>query len=251
MLRHKIFGILLDEYGYQGWWPITSRAGRDGFNTLGYHPGNYEPPYNEAERFEIIIGAILTQNTSWLNVEKAIERMELEKIITPDKILKTPLEELASIIKSSGYYNEKAKKLKKVSDFFKDDLRLREQAVLKKLITREKLLSIWGIGGETADSILLYAYHYPVFVVDTYTRRILLRIGLISGNESYDEIQKFLSGRERKPEKHELFNEYHALFVRHAKLYCRKKPLCNECPLKLLCRTGKVNTGKIKEKRHE
>jgi len=250
MIKDQIFRILLEKYGYQGWWPITSRAGKDGFDEFGYHSGDYKPPYNKTERFEIIIGALLTQNTSWLNVEKAIQRMQNEGLMTPESILKIPLNELSFIIKSSGYYNEKAKKLKHVSEFFIDDIKLEEKSVFLREVTREKLLSLWGIGRETADSILLYAYHYPIFVVDTYTKRILSRIGFINGDESYDEIQIRLMHYNSAPQlKYEFYNEYHALFVQHAKQYCRKKPLCEKCLLKDLCRTGKANTGIMSNER--
>ena len=242
MIKDRLFRIMLENYGYQGWWPITSMAGEEGFNSLGYHPGDYTPPHNKAERFEIIVGALLTQNTSWINVEKAIEHMRMEAIITPEDILKTPPDKLAFVVKSSGYYNEKAKKLKRISGFFADDVKLEKESAFSGIVTREILLSLWGIGKETADSILLYAYHYPVFVVDTYTKRILSRLGIIRGSESYDEIQMLFSSEELNAEKHKFFNEYHALFVQHAKRYCRKKPVCSGCPLADMCimrKTGK------------
>ncbi len=237
MIINRIFNILLDLYGYQGWWPVPESAGRKGFDAAGYHPGNYEPPQNKSERFGIIIGAVLTQNTSWNNVENVLRRIKDENLLTPQSILQAPFDMLASIIRPSGYYNQKAKKLKIVSEFFLDENRLDKEAACDGRITRDKLLSLWGIGRETADSMLLYAYHFPVFVIDSYTVRIISRAGLISGKESYDEIQHiFVSESEESADRY--CNEYHALLVLHAKRFCRKQPLCSGCPLKVICRTG-------------
>ncbi|NOY07421.1 MAG: DNA repair protein [Spirochaetes bacterium] len=237
MIIKRIFNILFDLYGYQGWWPVPGSAGSKGFDSAGYHPGNYEPPQNKSERFEIITGAVLTQNTSWNNVEIVLRRIKDENLITPQSIIQAPLDMLASIIRPSGYYNQKAKKLKIVSEFFLNEDRLDKEAAYDGRITRDKLLSLWGIGRETADSILLYAYHFPVFVIDSYTVRIISRAGLIKGGEGYDEIQRIFIPENSNPADR-YYNEYHALLVLHAKRFCRKEPLCRRCPLKVICRMG-------------
>jgi endonuclease-3 related protein len=197
----KIYNILLKTYSHQKWWPVTSKN----------------------KQFEIILGAILTQNTSWKNVEKAIANLKKENTINPDKILKLNKSKLAKLIKSSGYYNQKAGRLKLISKFYLEN----------KNPTREQLLEVKGIGNETADSILLYAYNKPFFVVDLYTKRIFSRLGLIK-TDNYKEIQElFMKSLPKNPK---LFNEYHALIVKLAKEHCRKKPVCKSCPLVKLCK---------------
>ncbi len=225
MKGHKeIYHVLLEEYNSQGWWPILSLSGKKGFDADGYHQGLYDYPSNEKERFEIILGAILTQNTSWKNVETSMRLLQEKGLLSMEKLEKVPLKKLALLIKSSGYFNQKAKKIKAMISFLKS----------KKQVTRESLLSIWGIGLETADSILLYAYHQPVFVIDAYTKRIFSRIGLCKADVRYEELQQmFHEGLERNAV---LYNEYHALIVEHAKQHCRTRSVCEGCPLSSLCR---------------
>jgi endonuclease-3 related protein len=189
------------------------------------HPKHHGiSPKKDKERFEIIIGAILTQNTNWKNVEKAIFNLNKAKLVDINKIKKINKKKLASLIRPSGYYNQKAEKLKIVADFFSKN----------KNPTREQLLEVKGIGPETADSILLYALNKPFFVVDAYTKRIFSRIGLCNGKCSYDELQKLF--HKNLPKKTKLFNQYHALLVELGKNFCKKKPLCKECPLNKLCK---------------
>ncbi len=215
----KVHDILLEEYGEQGWWPKTGKS------ASGYDKRNKRRTPSKKERLEITLGAILTQNTSWKNVEKTIEKLHAKGLVDAGKLKELPEKELAELIRSSGYFNQKAKKIK---EFLKYEGEL----------TREGLLSIWGIGPETADSILLYAYSRPYFVVDAYTKRLLGRMGLCRKGMGYEEIQEiFHSCLERDPA---LFNEYHALIVEHAKRHCRKKPDCEGCPVERIC--GKIGT---------
>jgi endonuclease-3 related protein len=220
-----LYGQLLREYGPQGWWPVPGSAGRRGFDPLGYHPGNYFHPRTPAGRFEVIMGSVLTQNTAWTNAAAALARLRGAGVRLPADVLGQSPTRLAGLIRSSGYFNQKAKKLKAVAVMFSRPGRLGAS----RAPSRAALLSEWGIGPETADSILLYAFHSAVFVVDAYTRRILSRIGLIAGGETYDEIQAVFHGslRRRAP----LFNEYHALIVHHAKEHCAARPKCAGCPV--------------------
>ena len=146
----SIYDELYEEHGPQGWWPINNRYNKNNFSEK-----------TEQEKFEISVGAILTQNTSWNNVKKALNKLRKNNRLNKEAIKNISQEELAKLIISSGYNNQKAKKLKEFAEF-------------NKKVTRENLLSIWGIGPETADSILLYAYNYPIFVIDTYTKRVML-----------------------------------------------------------------------------
>jgi endonuclease III related protein len=209
----------------QGWWPVPGRSGRRGFDKLGYHPGDYDTPSTAAARFEVIMGAVLTQNTAWTNAAAALEELRKAGVRLPSHVLALTLRRLGVLIRSSGYFNQKAKKLAVTAALFSAAGALRSGGAPG----RDTLLSRWGIGPETADSILLYAFQEPVFVVDAYTRRILSRIGLIGGRESYQEIQElFHAAMQRHAER---FNEYHALIVQHAKMHCRARPQCADCPV--------------------
>ncbi len=182
--------------------------------------------------FEVMVGAILTQNTSWRNVEKAIQRLKEKKVLSIRRIHQLKTEELASLIRSSGYYRIKAGRLKAFVDFlvegYEGDLVRMRREDLGEL--RRKLLGVKGIGPETADSILLYGLKKPIFVVDAYTRRILSRHRIISEKASYEEIQRLFM--DHLPLDGSLFNEYHALFVHVGKTLCRKIPECDICPAK-------------------
>ena len=207
---NRIYQILLDEFGEQGWWPIG-----------GVHSPEFKHrEKTPSERFEIAVGAILTQNTSWNNVEKALAALRKKDAFSPSAITKMPLPTLSKLIKSSGYHNQKAKKLKLLAKYTDRP-------------TREGLLSIWGIGPETADSILLYAHNEPIFPIDAFTRRILSRIGLCEGNATYAGLQEMFHTA-LKPDP-VLFNEYHALLVRLTKSHCKAKPCCDGCPLSGMC----------------
>lgn len=202
----EIFEKLYSFYGPQHWWPGDSP-------------------------FEVAVGAILTQNTNWTNVEKAINNLKASKALNPKKLMDMPIERLAILIRPAGYFNIKAKRLKDFISFLMDNYggnmeRMRKDNA-KSL--RRKLLLINGIGPETADSILLYALNKPVFVIDAYTRRILSRHRIMDYKASYDEYQRLF--HEELDEDISLFNEYHALFVRLGKEFCKPKPRCNSCPL--------------------
>ena len=182
--------------------------------------------------FEIIIGAILTQNTSWRNVEKAIHALKEKNLLNPRKLLEVDETLLAETVRSSGFYNIKAKRIKNFVRF----LFTHYQGSLGKMFSekviplREELLKVNGIGPETADSILLYAGEKPIFVVDAYTRRIVERHNLISKDASYDELQKLFM--ENLGKNVAMFNEYHALLVDVGKHFCKKRPKCESCPAK-------------------
>jgi len=198
---------LYKRYGPQAWWP--------GDSTL-----------------ECIIGAILTQNTSWTNAEKAITNLKKERLIGIKELASLSTEKLASLIRPSGYYNQKALKIKHFISFvvenYQGDLESMFGKETREL--RSKLLTIKGIGPETADTILLYAGNKPVFVVDAYTYRVLSRHALVPQDTNYDEIQELFT--DSLTEDATVYNEYHALLVKVGKEHCRKRsPLCEGCPL--------------------
>ena len=220
-----IYRALHKKYRPQGWWPLSK-----GRAQTEHHSG---PPKSYHDRWEIIAGAVLTQNTSWSNVEKAIENLKREKQMKIDKIRKIPVKKLGRLIRPAGYYNQKAERLKIVADYFSRHFKDRT------IPSREELLAVKGIGPETADSILLYAFDQPYFVVDAYTRRIFSRLGLIKQDWSYNEVQEFfmkslenVKGRKKT----EMFKEYHALIVEHAKRHCRAKADCDDCFLAISCK---------------
>jgi endonuclease III related protein len=182
--------------------------------------------------FEVIVGAILTQNTSWSNVEIAIRNLRRESLLTPRAIEDVSVARLARLVRSSGYFRQKAKKLKCFVRFLRSECggSLARMFRTPTAVLREKLLSVHGIGPETADSILLYAGKHRVFVVDAYTRRLLERHKLAASSQSYEDIRQLF---ERSiPGDASLYNEFHALIVRTGKEYCRtRNPRCSECPL--------------------
>jgi endonuclease-3 related protein len=202
----EIHTRLFDHFGPQHWWP-------------GETP------------FEVMLGAVLTQNTSWRNVSMVIEALRQDGLLSFEALETLPLEVLAEKIRPSGYYNQKAKRLKGLFAAIREDSESLEDFFNHDVHTlRKKLLAIKGIGPETADSITLYAAGKPVFVVDAYTYRILLRHDLIAEDAGYEEIQELFLGK--LPTDALLFNEYHALLVRLGKEYCKKSnPLCDTCPL--------------------
>ncbi len=210
---NSIYKILLKEYGKQNWWPVTLEK--------DIHPTYNSSKLDDKKRFEIAVGAILTQNTSWKNAEKAIVALNKKKLLDADKILKTNLKILAKTIKSAGYYNQKAERLKILAEFFKKNSfnKLKNK---KAEELRNELLNLSGVGKETADSILLYAFEKPVFVVDAYTRRMCHYLKICKNDLDYDEIQKIFMQNLKKDAK--MFNEYHALIVEHAKHCYSKKP---------------------------
>lgn len=231
---NRIYKILYKDYGPQGWWPLITHKGTNPTKTgsiKGYHPGDYHFPVNNKQRFEIMIGALLTQNTSWTNVEKAITNLDKANLVDENKILKANLYKIAELIKPAGYYNQKAERLQILAKWFlenKDKINSMETNELRK-----KLLGLKGVGPETADSILLYAFKRPLFVIDTYTKRIFSRLEYLSEKSCYDEWQELFMDKL----KHDvnIFNEYHALIVEHAKRHCKKKPICDNCVIKKQC----------------
>ena len=202
----EIYNRLYGHFGPQHWWP-------------GDTP------------FEIAVGAILTQNTNWGNVEKAITNLKKEKKLSARALHATTRKELASLIRPAGYFNIKAGRLKHFIDFLAGHYNgsMKKMRVEETMSLRERLLNVNGIGPETADSILLYALEKPVFVIDAYTKRILSRHKLVSEKVVYHDLQDIF--HEDLPQDVKLFNEYHALFVMLGKDFCRPKPRCEGCPL--------------------
>ncbi|MFA6321755.1 MAG: endonuclease III domain-containing protein [Candidatus Omnitrophota bacterium] len=204
----KIYSRLYKIYGPQRWWPGRSR-------------------------FEIIIGAILTQNTAWTNVEKAIKNLRFHSCLSsPAKLHSIHADKLSVLIRPAGYHNVKAKRLKNFTGFLLKSYggKLAKLAEIDTAVLRNELLEINGIGPETCDSILLYAFNRPVFVVDAYTKRIFSRHGLFSEDSSYEYVQNIFT--RNLPSDVVIFNEYHALIVKLAKEHCKKSPKCETCPLK-------------------
>jgi endonuclease-3 related protein len=199
---------LFECYGPQHWWPAE-------------------------EPFEVIVGAILTQSAAWTNVEKAINNLKNAGKLSPGAIRRLTEQKLAGLIYSCGYYNTKARKLKAFVEWFGE----KYEDSLDKLfdndirVIRNQLLGIYGIGEETADSIILYAGNLPVFVIDAYTRRIINRMGLAPRNDIYSAYQSLFMENLRTDAV--MFNEYHALLVRLGKENCRKQPVCQDCCLNL------------------
>lgn len=211
-----IFEQMTDFYGPLSWWPAESA-------------------------FEVCIGAILTQNTAWCNVEKAITELKNAEVLDPVMLNRISHVELAEMIRSSGFFNIKSKRIKAFVELlvsrYNGSLELMFAGRWQDL--RAELLQVNGVGPETCDAILLYAGHKPSFVVDNYTRRLFQRLGMIGGNESYEEIRSLFM--RNLAESVPVFNEYHALIVEHCKRFCRKKPLCSNCPLVVSCVHGQVD----------
>jgi endonuclease-3 related protein len=187
-----------------------------------------------AESFEMMVGAILTQNTAWTNVEKAIEALREKKVLTPAALFRIPEDELARIIRPSGYYHLKAGRLKAFVRFFMEEYSGCVAAMRAEELPRlrNKLLGVRGVGPETADSILLYACQKPIFVSDAYTKRIMLRHGMIGDDADYHAIQTLFM--DHLPPDVSLFNQFHAMIVNTGKTFCRKSPQCAGCPLAVL-----------------
>ena len=210
---------LLSKYGAQGWWPLIELH-KNNINPTktgsmnGYHPNDHSYPKNNKQIFEICLGAILTQNTSWTNVEKAVMNLNDLNVIDPYKIIDESEDKIKLAIKPSGYFNQK---YKKIIEFFKFFIKLKEN----QIPTREELLELWGIGFETADSILLYAYRIPVFIVDTYTKRFLISLDLIQKDWDYNKIQELIENDLGKNIKDDqkviIYQEFHALIVEYNK----------------------------------
>ncbi len=205
-----VFNKLYRHFGEQFWWPASSP-------------------------FEVIVGAVLTQNTAWANVEKAITNLKRRDLLHPEKISQLPLKELEELVHPSGFYRQKAKRLKSVSQYLEKSCQGNWERFFSAPVShlRRELLEINGLGAETVDSILLYAGGKPVFVIDAYTKRLSERLG-ISRENNYEALRNFFENN--LPRNTRLFNEFHALIVALAKNYCRTKPACRGCPLKNSCK---------------
>jgi endonuclease-3 related protein len=202
-----IYKTLYKSFGPQHWWP-------------GDTP------------FEVAVGAILTQNTNWGSVEKAIDNLKAARALSSRKIHEIPIDRLAALIRPAGYFNVKARRLKAFINFLVENYRGSMERMKQEdmHVLREKLLAVHGIGQETADSILLYALEKPIFVIDAYTKRVLSRHKVMDHGKPYENFQGFFHSSLKRDVK--LFNEYHALFVKVSKMYCKTRPLCHICPLR-------------------
>jgi endonuclease-3 related protein len=203
---HKVYHRLLDAFGPQHWWPGDSPL-------------------------EVMVGAVLTQNTSWKNVERAIENLRDQDLLSCQQLHEISAEELGELIRPAGYYRLKAQRLKNLIALVVDEYggSLESMFSIGAGPLRQRLLSVVGIGPETADSIVLYAANLPTFVVDTYSARVLKRHGWIEPEADYHAIKDYFESN--LDEDVQMFNEYHALLVRVGKEYCRKTPQCDQCPL--------------------
>jgi len=215
-----IFNRLAIAYGPLHWWPA-------------------ETP------FEVAIGAILTQNTNWKNVEMAIANLRGEIALTPEALAELPREKLEQLIYPSGFFRQKAERLQLLVEHLQNRHGNRLENLLSQSLddARRELLQLKGIGPETADSILLYAGELPSFVVDAYTNRLFGRLGVLQGNESYEQVRALFMTQ--LPTDPVLFNEYHALIVQHCKCFCRKRPVCAECCLNQDCRYAQGSLDSI------
>ncbi len=204
----EVYNKLFKHYGPQRWWPADTP-------------------------FEVMVGAILTQNTAWTNVEQAINNLKDNHCLCPEGILNTQVSRLAKWLQPSGYFNVKTKRLRNFCQWYVNMGQFGVLACWDTEKLRKGLLSVNGVGPETADDILLYAFERPVFVIDAYTRRFFSRLDLVSADEGYEHLRyKFESSL---PAEVVMFNEYHALIVIHAKAVCRKKPVCDSCCLSAYC----------------
>ncbi|MSS73811.1 MAG: hypothetical protein EXS64_20340 [Candidatus Latescibacteria bacterium] len=191
--------------------------------------------------FEVMVGAILTQNTAWTNVEKAIANLKARDLMQPERLAALDPAALATLLRPAGYFNVKTRRLRAFLDYLLNTYggevgRMRREETAR---LRAELLSVHGVGAETADSILLYALGKPAFVVDAYTRRVFHRLGLSAADATYDDLQRmFVSALPRDVD---LYNEYHALIVALGKDYCRPKPRCEGCPVKKHCKYYRIN----------
>jgi len=211
MAPRQVYEKLLAIYGPQHWWPADSP-------------------------FEVMVGAILTQNTNWMNVETAISNLKAHDMLDCELIASSNLQQLGEIIRASGFYMQKARYLQQFSLFYYNSGKRKGLLKWPTSVLRHRLLAVTGIGPETADSILLYALDRPVFVVDAYTKRLFTRLEHFDHKLGYDNIQHYF--QQRLPESLPLFQEFHALIVEHAKRFCKTKPLCSHCPLVNDCPTA-------------
>ena len=211
-----VYNKLFTAYGSQHWWP-------------GDTP------------FEIMVGAVLTQNTAWTNVEKAIANLVRHDRLSAAGIIATRKDHLANWLRPSGYFNIKAARLKNFCRWYVEAGGFTALSQVDTDTLRDALLSVNGVGPETADDMLLYAFERPVFVIDAYTRRLFSRLGFIAGDEAYEDIR--LAVEDKLGPEVGLYNEFHALIVIHAKAVCRVRPRCGDCLLRRRCPTGRKWQG--------
>jgi len=217
---YNIYKILYETYGAQGWWPITG---------YGYHKLNYDFPRKSDEIFEVCLGSILTQNTTFASVVKSLENLYAKNAINANAIESMNIEELKEAIKASGYFNQKTRYILEFIKFYKN--------LGGTTPTREALLNIVGIGEETADSMLLYGYNRQEFKVDAYTKRLLLALGFVDEKAKYGDIKSLMQNSLKECIKDEkelirTYQEFHALIVAHGKVFYSKKPYGVGCFLK-------------------
>lgn len=208
----SLYDRLLAAYGPQGWWPADTP-------------------------FEVIVGAVLTQNAAWTNVEYALANLRAAGALAPEAILALDDARLGALIRPSGYFNVKAARLKAVCRYLVDAGGVDALAAMETPEMRTALLGVRGVGRETADDIVLYAFHRPVFVIDAYTRRIFARLGVIDGREGYEQLRAAFEralGADVP-----VYKEYHGLIVRHAKEACASRPACATCCLRRRCPVGR------------
>ena len=208
---NEVYDRLLEQHGHQHWWPADSP-------------------------FEVMVGAVLVQSTAWANAVRAIHNLKPARALSPAAIRRMSIEELEKLVRPSGFFRGKARRLKALCEYLgekhSDDMDAMTARPTRPL--RNELLGIYGVGPETADDILLYALGHPVFVVDAYTRRLFHRLGQSGAQAGYHELQAMFHKRLTSRDAH-IFNEYHALIVRHSTSICRPHPLCSECSLDSLC----------------
>ena len=216
----QIYHALQSYYGSRDWWPA-------------------ETP------FEVVIGAILTQNTNWNNVETAITSLRQANALTINAIMQLSQQELEQLIRPSGFFRQKAERLQLFCHYIQQHYQGCLDNFLEREMTlvRDELLTLKGVGPETADSILLYAGHHPSFVVDSYTMRLFKRLGILTGTEKYPQVRALFMAQ--LPVDVQLYNEYHAMIVNHCKEFCRKQPQCNNCPCADICLEPNRNIDKL------
>ena len=229
---YEIYKTLLKEYGTQGWWPFINYDGANATkhgNQDGYHKDDYSFPRNSDEIFEVCLGSILTQNTTFTSVVKSLHNLNAINAMSCDAIKNLHIDRLKELIKPSGYHNQKSKYILGFIEFF--------EALNGTTPSREELLGVLGVGEETADSILLYGYNEPQFKVDAYTKRVLLELGLIDEKAKYRDVKELMQNAltevtQDKEQLRIIYQEYHALIVEHSKRFYSKKPYGVGCFLK-------------------
>ncbi len=204
----ELYRRLLEFYGPQHWWPAQ-------------------------DAFEMMLGAILIQHTAWVNASRAIEKLRHAGLLDPEPLHRTTLDRLENLIRSAGVYKVKAQRIQAFLRWYRSNGELPSLAALSTVELRRALLSVNGIGPETADNILVYAFQRPVFVVDAYSRRLFRRYNLANGDEKYSQLQAAVESA--LPADAATLGEFHALIVEHGKQACRRRPLCGKCCLRATC----------------